>query len=66
LSIPDLLTIDITQINYSLYGTVKKLMEMYNEKKERLKKIKYLLNIDSSSEVNTSNIAVDYDGCDKG
>ena len=59
LSIPDLLTIDITQINYSLYGTVKKLMEMYNDKKERLKKLKYLLNIDSGSEVNTSNLVVD-------
>ena len=59
LSIPDLLTIDITQINYSLYGTVKKLMEMYNDKKDRLKKLKYLLNIDSGSEVNTSNLVVD-------
>jgi hypothetical protein len=59
LSIPDLLTIDITQINYSLYGTVKKLMEMYNEKRERLKKIKYLLNIDSGSEVSTSNLVMD-------
>jgi hypothetical protein len=59
LSIPDLLTIDITQINYSLYGAVKKLMEMYNEKRERLKKIKYLLNIDSGSEVSTSNLVVD-------
>jgi hypothetical protein len=57
LSIPDMLSIDITQINYSLYGTVKKLIEMYNYKKERLKKLKFLLNIDSAS----SNIAIDSD-----
>ena len=55
LSIPDILSIDITQINYSLYGTVKKLIEMYNYKKERLNKLKFLLNIDSIS----SNIAID-------
>jgi hypothetical protein len=55
LSVPDLLTIDITQINYSLYGAVKKLMEMYNDKKARLKKLEYLLNIDSD----TSNIVID-------
>jgi hypothetical protein len=63
LSIPDLLSIDITQINYSLYGAVKKLMEMYNDKKERLKRLKYLLNIDNTSNIvvdsNTSNIVVD-------
>jgi hypothetical protein len=55
LSIPDMLSIDITQINYSLYGAVKKLIEMYNYKKERLNKLKFLLNIDSAS----SNIAID-------
>ena len=57
LSVPDLLTIDITQINYSLYGAVKKLMEMYNEKRARLKKLQYLLNIESD----TSNIVIDSD-----
>ena len=57
LSVPDLLTIDITQINYSLYGAVKKLMEMYNDKKARLKKLQYLLNIESD----TSNIVIDSD-----
>ena len=55
LSIPDLLTIDIAQINYSLYGTVKKLIEIDNNKEKRLKQIEYLLNIDSSS----NNINVD-------
>jgi hypothetical protein len=32
LNIPDLLSIDISQINYSLYGAVKKLIEINNEK----------------------------------
>ena len=51
LSIPDMLSIDIAQINYSLYGAVKKLIEMYNYKKQRLKKLEYLFE-------NTSNIAI--------
>jgi hypothetical protein len=64
LSISDMLSIDITQINYSLYGTVKKLMEMYNNKNERLKRLKYLLNIDNSSNLETdsnttSNIVIE-------
>jgi len=47
--------LDITQINYSLYGAVKKLIELYNNKLEHLKKLKLLLNIDSD----TSNIVID-------
>ena len=49
LCIPDLLTIDIAQINYSLYGAVKKLIEIDNNKEMRLKKLEYLLNIESAS-----------------
>jgi hypothetical protein len=56
LSISDMLSIDITQINYSLYGAVKKLMEMYSDKKERLQKLKYLLNISDSYAIDTSNL----------
>jgi len=52
LCIPDMLSIDIAQINYSLYGAVKKLIEMCNDKKSRLKKLKYLFE-------NTSNIIID-------
>ena len=37
LNIPDLLSIDISQINYSLYGAVKKLIEINNDKDNRLK-----------------------------
>jgi len=54
LSISDMLSIDIAQINYSLYGAVKKLIELYNNKLERLKKLKRLLNIDND----TSNIVI--------
>ena len=55
LSIPDLLTIDIAQINYSLYGAVKKLMEIDNKKEKRLKNIERLLNI-VSIDTTTSNL----------
>jgi hypothetical protein len=37
INIPDLLSIDISQINYSLYGAVKKLIEINNDKDNRLK-----------------------------
>jgi hypothetical protein len=47
LNIPDLLSIDISQINYSLYGAVKKLIEIDKNKEERIKKMEYLLNIDT-------------------
>jgi hypothetical protein len=64
LCIPDLLSIDITQINYSLYGAVKKLIkinENYETKMEtfdrRLKTIETALNI--VTEPATSNITVD-------
>jgi hypothetical protein len=64
LCIPDLLSIDITQINYSLYGAVKKLIkinENYETKMEtfdrRLKTIETALNI--VTEPTTSNITVD-------
>ena len=46
LSVPDLLTIDIAQINYSLYGTVKKLMEMYNDIENQISIVENMLNID--------------------
>ena len=55
LSISDMLSIDITQINYSLYGAVKKLIEIDNNKEMRIKMIEYLLNIDTT----TSNLTLD-------
>ncbi len=36
LSIPDLLSIDISQINYALYGAVKKLIEKNDEDQESM------------------------------
>ena len=59
LSIPDMLSIDIAQINYSLYGAVKKLIEMDNNKELRIKKIENLLNIMDTSnitDISSSNI----------
>jgi hypothetical protein len=50
LSIPDLLSIDVSQINYSLYGAVKKLMDINKDKERRLKKLECLLNVDSASD----------------
>jgi hypothetical protein len=62
-SIPDMLSIDIAQINYSLYGAVKKLIEMCNDKNLRLKNLGYILkNMTSNIDINTtapSNIAID-------
>ena len=58
LSIPDLLSIDISQINYSLYGAVKKLIEIDKNKEERIKKMECLLNIDTPP---TSNIDITID-----
>jgi hypothetical protein len=54
-NIPDLLTIDISQINYTLYGAVKKLIELCNDKKSRLIKLANILN----AEVYSSNITID-------
>jgi hypothetical protein len=63
LNIPDLLSIDITQINYSLYGAVKKLIEINIEKdiriitlNSRIKILKTLLNI--TDDAYTSNIVL--------
>jgi len=68
LNIPDLLSIDITQINYSLYGAVKKLIEINIEKdiriitlNNRIKILKNLLNI--TDDAYTSNIVL---GADSG
>ncbi len=62
LNIPDLLSIDITQINYSLYGAVKKLIELikYNEKRIKILENILLPLVDTSNIiVDTSNIIVD-------
>jgi hypothetical protein len=48
LSISDMLSIDVTQINYSLYGAVKKLMEMYNDIEKQISILENILNIDNT------------------
>ena len=45
LNIPDMRSIDVGQINYALYGAVKKLIKMNNDKELRLKRLEDLLNI---------------------
>jgi hypothetical protein len=60
LSIPDLLSIDISQINYSLYGTIKKLIEIDKNKEARIKKLENLLNITiDSNTLISSNMTID-------
>jgi hypothetical protein len=59
LSIPDLLSIDVAQINYSLYGAVKKLIEININKELRLKKLECLLNIESDGGSSSSNVVVE-------
>jgi hypothetical protein len=64
LNIQDMLSIDIGQINYTLYGAVKKLMEINKDKEARLKRLEGLLNIEDGSGssgnlLDTSNIAID-------
>jgi hypothetical protein len=61
LSIPDLLSVDVSQINYSLYGAVKKLIKINEEDEKelssfdnRIKTIKTILNI--AMELTTSNL----------
>jgi len=64
LSISDMLSIDISQINYTFYGAVKKLIEIDNNKEMRIKMIECLASNLDISELNnivmdTSNIVVD-------
>ena len=64
LNITDLLSIDITQINYSLYGTVKKLIEMYNDIENRISILENKKNTSMTSNVTqdtsmTSNVILD-------
>ena len=58
LSMSDLLSIDITQINYTLFGSVKRLIELIKNKITRLEKLENIINNRETSnlllEVNTS------------
>jgi hypothetical protein len=59
LSISDLLSIDITQINYTLFGSVKRLIELINNKMQRLERLENILNINNSQNKITSNLIVE-------
>jgi hypothetical protein len=59
LSISDLLSIDITQINYTLFGSVKRLIELIKNKILRLEKLENILNINNSQNKITSNLIVE-------
>ena len=58
LTVDNLLSIDVSQINYTLYGAVKKLMEINKDKETRLRKLESLLNIECYSSV-SSNLPID-------
>ena len=57
LSMSDLLSIDITQINYTLFGSVKRLIELLNDKIKRLENLENIIN--NNQNYLTSNIAID-------
>jgi hypothetical protein len=42
----------ISQINYSLYGSVKKLIDMYNDIEKRVDALEKILNIENKSNIN--------------
>jgi hypothetical protein len=58
INISNLHSIDITQINYSLYGTVKKLIEKVDNNVKKIKYLNSILNIDTDT-TSTSNIIID-------
>ena len=49
--IPDLLTIDVEQINLTLYGAVKQLIKIVEKQNKRIKTLETLLNIDDNDDV---------------
>ena len=48
--IPDLLTIDVEQINLTLYGAVKQLIKIVEKQNKRIKTLETLLNIEDNDE----------------
>ena len=49
--IPDLLTIDVDQINLTLYGAVKQLIKVVEKQNKRIKALETLLNIEDNDDV---------------
>jgi hypothetical protein len=49
--IPDLLSIDVEQINLTLYGAVKQLIKIVEKQDKRIKTLESLLNVEDNDEV---------------
>ena len=49
--VPDLLSIDVEQINLSLYGAVKQLIKIVEKQNKRIKTLETLLNIEVSDDI---------------
>ena len=49
--IPDLLSIDVEQINLTLYGGVKQLIKIVEKQDKRIKTLESLLNIEDNNDV---------------
>jgi hypothetical protein len=49
--VPDLLTIDVEQINLTLYGAVKQLIKIVEKQDKRIKTLESLLNIEDNNDV---------------
>jgi hypothetical protein len=49
--IPDLLTVNIDQINFTLFGDVKQRIKVVEKQSKRIKKLEELLNIIDDDEV---------------
>ena len=49
--IPDLLSIDVEQINLSLYGAVKQLFKIVEKQNKRIKTLETLLNIEDDDNI---------------
>ena len=49
--IPDLASVDVSQVNYTLFGAVKQLIRVVEKQSKRIKKLEELLNIVDDDEV---------------
>ena len=49
--IPDLLNVDVNQVNFSLFGAVKQLMKVVEKQSKRIKKLEEMLGIIDDDEV---------------
>ena len=49
--VPDLLSIDVEQVNLTLYGAVKQLIKIVEKQNKRIKTLETLLNIEDNDEV---------------